>query len=392
MAISYIRRFIQLESAGGILLFATAILALILDNSPFSGIYESILNMNVSFHIGQIGLSKPLILWINEGLMAIFFLSVGLEIKRELVVGELNSISKVSLPIIAAIGGMALPALIYIVINGGDAVSFNGWAIPTATDIAFSLGVLSLLGKRVPLSIKTFLTAIAIFDDIGAILIIAAYYTYEISVLGLSLAGLCLVLLYWMNRFHVRRQEAYFIVGIVLWVCVLKSGVHATLAGVAVALAIPMTDPRDPTKSPLLQLEKRLVPWVAFLVLPIFAFANAGVSFSGLELSDLLLPLPLGIALGLFVGKTIGIMVASWLGVKSKLARMPTGANWLSILGVSAVCGIGFTMSLFIGALAFSGFASETAALIRIGVLTGSICSGMLGYYILTRAYPKNAS
>lgn len=384
--IRFIRRFIKLESASGILLFAIAILALVLDNSPLHPYYQEILHTNFVVKLGDVGIEKPLILWINEGLMAIFFLSVGLEIKREVISGELSSFTRVALPVIAAIGGILVPAAIYIWFNWGDHHALKGWAIPTATDIAFALGVLSLLGKRIPLALKVFVMALAIFDDIGAILIIAGYYTAQISLFTLIFAAFCLFGLYLLNRYNVKKQEAYFFVGLILWVCVLKSGVHATLSGVVIAFAIPLRIDGDPGTSPLRDLESRLIPWVAFFVLPVFAFANAGVTFEGLEPHYLIGPLPMGIALGLLIGKQFGIFGASWLAIKSGLVPMPTRTNWLMLYGASLICGIGFTMSLFIGTLAFGDVGTPHAALVRFGVLMGSMLSGIFGYYVIRYA------
>lgn len=386
MPLRYIRRFVKLESASGILLFAVAILALALDNSPFHSYYQEILHTNFVVKFGEAGLEKPLISWINEGLMAIFFLSVGLEIKREVISGELSSFTRIALPVIAAIGGIVVPAAIYAWFNWNDQYALKGWAIPTATDIAFALGVLSLLGNRVPLALKVYVMALAIFDDIGAIIIIAGYYTAEISGLILVFAVFCLFGLYLLNRYNVRKQEAYFFVGLVLWICVLKSGVHATLAGVAIAFAIPLRIDGEPLISPLRDLESRLIPWVAFFVLPLFAFANAGVTFEGLEPKYLLGPLPMGIALGLLIGKQFGIFGASWLAIKSGLVPMPARINWLMLYGASLICGIGFTMSLFIGTLAFNEVGTPHAALVRFGVLVGSVLSGIFGYVIMRYA------
>lgn len=386
MALRYIRNFIRTESVGGILLFAAALIALVLDNSPLRPFYEEILKTPFVIKFGDIGMEKPLILWINEGLMTIFFLSVGLEIKREIVSGELSSINKIVLPAIAAVGGIVLPAAIYIGLNWGNSHSLQGWAIPTATDIAFALGVLSLLGNRVPLSLKVFVMALAIFDDIAAIIIIAAFYTTQISFSLLVLAGLCLVILYLLNRYNIARQEAYFLVGFCLWILVLQSGVHATLAGVAIALAIPHRVDGQPGRSPLMEVEKRLVPWVAYLVLPVFAFANAGVSFAGLDTRALFGPIPMGIALGLLLGKQVGIFGTTFLAIKFKFADMPARTNWLSLYGAAVICGIGFTMSLFIGTLAFRAIGTPHAALVRFGVLVGSILAGVIGYIILRMA------
>lgn len=392
MVIGIFRKFLRLESAGGILLFLAAMMALMIANSPLREYYDHLMHMTLAVQIGDASLSKPFILWVNDGLMAIFFLSVGLEIKRELVVGELSTLDRVSFPAIAAMGGIVVPAAVYVCFNWGDHFALHGWAIPTATDIAFALGVLSLLGPRVPVSLKIFLTALAIFDDLGAIVIIAIFYTAEISMMSLIFAAVCVIGLLALNRLGVKRQEAYFFIGLLLWLAVLKSGVHATLAGVAIALTIPLSVKGDPETSPLRELEERLLPWVTFLVLPLFAFANAGVSFDGVALSHFFGPIPMGIVFGLLVGKQVGIFGASWLAIKLKISPMPRRASWLGLYAVSVICGVGFTMSLFIGTLAFGDVASEQAALVRFGVLVGSLLAGMIGYVVLSIAYPKPAA
>lgn len=381
--IKTIQEFIKLESAGGIILFIMAILAVIIDNSGFQSLYTEMQNLPFSIQIGSIGLEKPLILWVNDGLMAIFFFLVGLEIKREVLAGELNSLAKLALPGIAAIGGMVVPALIYVWFNYHEGVNLRGWAIPTATDIAFALGLLAVLGSRVPVSLKVFLTALAILDDLAAIVIIAIFYTHSMSVMSLTLAAICLVILFLLNFSGVKIVSPYVIVGIILWICVLKSGVHATLAGVALAMAIPLKDKKDPHNSPLRQVEHALHPWVAFAILPIFAFFNAGVSFAGIRLHTFVDPLPLGIALALFLGKQLGVFGASWLAVKAGIAKLPHGTNWLWIYGIAVVCGIGFTMSLFIGTLAFNEVDTNYAVMVRLGVIVGSLASGILGYAVL---------
>lgn len=386
MALSLIRKFIRMESSGGILLFATAVLALALVNSPYSYVYYDILKAPFTVQIGQFGLSKPLILWVNEGLMTIFFLSVGLEIKRELISGELNSFRRFIFPAIAAVGGIIGPAAIYTCFNWGNSFAMQGWAIPTATDIAFSLGILSLLGSRVPLSLKVFLTALAIFDDLGAIIIIAAFYTHQIALPFLLFAGICLIALYILNRRNITKQEAYFFVGLILWLAVLQSGVHSTLAGVAIAFAIPIRSKSDPSHTPLRDLEVRLLPWVSFLVLPVFAFMNAGVCFAGMNARALFSAVPMGIAGGLILGKQIGIFFTSWLAIKLGIANMPSRSTYLGLYAVSVICGIGFTMSLFIGTLAFGEVGTQHAALVRFGVLAGSTVSGILGYCLLRLA------
>jgi len=375
-----IRKFLRLESAGGILLVAAAALAMVLDNSPLAWLYDKLLQVPFVVQLGALALEKPLLLWIN-GLMAVFFLLVGLEIKREILGGELSSRSKAALPVFAALGGMAVPALVFLGFNQGSAETLRGWAIPAATDIAFALGILALLGSRVPLSLKVFLTALAIIDDLGAIVIIALFYTSDLAWASIGLAAVCTAALVLLNVSGVTRIAPYVVVGTVLWVCVLKSGVHATLAGVIVALAVPLHPRVSGQRSPLLHLEHALHPWVAFLILPVFAFANAGVSLHGLSFADLLRPLPLGIALGLFVGKQIGVFGMSWLAVRLRLAAKPEGASWSQLYGAGLLAGVGFTMSLFIGTLAFEGPAA--AADVRIGVLSGSLLSGLSGYLLL---------
>lgn len=362
----FIREFIRLEAASGILLFAVAVLALIVDNSPLSHYYQAIFNITI--------FSKSLLQWINEGLMTLFFLLVGLEIKREMLVGELNSFSKVCLPAIAAFGGMVAPAIIYIIINWHNPRALRGWAIPTATDIAFALGVLSLLRSRIPLSLKMFLMALAIFDDIGAIVIIAIFYSGKIFLVFLGFAGLCFLILLLFNRWGVKKLSPYIFLGIILWFCMLKSEVHAAISGVVLAFVMPLDSKK---------LESRLHPWVLFLVLPLFGFANAGVSFAGIHFKTWLNSIPLGIALGLIIGKQLGVFSATWLAVKFKLANRPKDSDWLSIYGIAVVCGIGFTMSLFIGSLAFSKFAGDYMQWVRLGVLSGSLISGIFGYLLL---------
>ncbi len=371
--------FLKSEAAGGVLLMIAAALALIIANSPVAPLYFSLLGQ----YIG--GLS--VLHWINDALMAVFFLLVGLEIKREFIEGQLSSWSRRALPGIAALGGMVAPALIYLAMTRGDPVAVGGWAIPTATDIAFALGVLALLGSRVPVSLKIFLTALAIIDDLGAVIIIALFYTKGLSLPMLGLAGACIVALIVLNRLHVVRLWAYLAIGALLWFFVLKSGVHATLAGVALALTIPIGDGSDsdePEHSPLHTLEHILHPWVAFLIVPIFGFANAGVSFAGMTPASALAPVPLGIALGLFLGKQIGVFGFSWVAVKAGFAAMPAKTNFVQLYGVALLCGIGFTMSLFIGALAFDS--PELAKATKIGVLLGSVASAVAGAAVLRMA------
>jgi NhaA family Na+:H+ antiporter len=378
-----IQKFLRLESASGLLLIAAAALALVLDNSPLAWLYDRLLAVPMAVQVGALVVAKPLLLWINDGLMAVFFLLVGLEIKREILSGELSSRAKAALPVLAAIGGMVAPAIVFLTINQGAPENLRGWAIPAATDIAFALGILRLAGPRVPLSVKVFLTALAIIDDLGAIVIIAAFYTTKLSLLSLGLAVLFSVVLLVLNRRGVTSFAPYVLVGIALWVCVLKSGVHATLAGVVLAFSIPLRGFAEGT-SPLERMEHSLHPWVAFMVMPLFAFANAGVSLTGLSPADLLAPLPLGIAAGLFLGKQIGVFAMTWLGVATGLAARPAGATWPQLYGASLLAGVGFTMSLFIGTLAFEG--AESATAVRLGVLSGSLVCGLLGYLVMRLA------
>ncbi|MCW2241841.1 Na+/H+ antiporter NhaA [Azospirillum canadense] len=382
--LSLLRDFLDSEASGGLLLMAAAALALVVANSPLAPLYFSALHAPVA------GLA--VLHWINDGLMAMFFLLVGLEIKREMLDGQLASWPRRALPGLAAAGGMLAPAVIYAAVNASDPVGLRGWAIPAATDIAFALGIISLIGPRVPASLKVFLAALAILDDLGAVVIIALFYTADLSLGALGLAGAALLVLVALNRFGVTRLWPYLTVGGALWACVLASGVHATLAGVALALTVPLypTPGRhDELTSPLHRLEHAINPWVAFGIVPIFGFANAGVSFTGLDPSALVGPVPLGIALGLFVGKQCGVFAASWLAIRSGLADLPAGASWLQLYGVALLCGIGFTMSLFIGALAFPT-APELADAVKVGVLGGSLLSALAGWLVLRRA-PREA-
>ncbi len=382
--------FLHHEAAGGIILLVAAIAALIASNSSLQWLYDHFLEVPVGVRAGALEIQKPLLLWINDGLMAIFFFLVGLEIKRELVRGELSTFGQAALPAVAAAGGMIVPALIYVVVNWGDPAALRGWAIPAATDIAFAVGVLAVLGSRVPASLKIFLLALAILDDLGAILIIALFYTENLSWFSLAVAAAGVLVLWTLNTRNVTRLAPYALTGLVIWVCVLKSGVHATLAGVIVAFAIPLTPKGEGELSLLEELERGLHPWVAFAVLPLFAFANAGVSLRGFSLGDLLQPIPFGIAAGLFVGKTVGIFTATWLAITTGVGARPDGASWIQILGVGMLGGIGFTMSLFIGMLAFPDPAQ--AAPLRLGVLAGSLVSAVAGYMVLratARPAPK---
>jgi NhaA family Na+:H+ antiporter len=371
------------EAAAGLVLVAAAILALAVANSPLRDVYERTLETSLQVGIEPFALSKEVLHWINDGLMAIFFLLVGLEIKREALRGALASRRTASLPVVAAIGGMIVPALIYAALNWDNAVALRGWAIPAATDIAFAVGILALLGSRVPPTLKVFLLALAIIDDLGAILIIAFFFTNDLSLFALALASAGVAILALMNRLNVMRASPYLLVGAFVWVCVLKSGVHATLAGVATALAIPLTGTRKSQEGPLEGLEQALDPWVTFVILPIFAFANAGVSFAGISANELLSPIPLGIALGLVIGKPLGIYGSARVAIGSGFAEKPAGASNLQLFGTAILGGIGFTMSLFIGLLAFPDPA--TSAEVRLGVLTGSLISAVLGFLVLSR-------
>ncbi|MGB3625526.1 MAG: Na+/H+ antiporter NhaA [Henriciella sp.] len=382
--VARIQNFLKLESSAGILLMIAAALALIASNTVLLSVYQSFLSTPVEVQVGPLEIAKPLVLWINDGLMAIFFFLIGLEIKREILQGELSSFDKAALPVFAAIGGMAGPALVFIALNINSPESLNGWAIPAATDIAFALGVLMLLGSRVPVSLKIFLLAIAIIDDLGAIMIIALFYTADLSLVAIGWAALGLAALIALNRMGIKTIAPYVLIGTFIWVCVLKSGVHATLAGVVTALAIPIRGKTPDSQSPLHKLEHGLHPWVAYGVLPVFAFANAGVSLSGVSIGDLLSPLPLGIAAGLFIGKQIGVFGATVLAVKAGIARRPEGANWMHLYGVACLTGIGFTMSLFIGTLAFDSTAQLDQ--VRIGVLLGSLLSALTGIAMLMLA------
>jgi len=380
-----------LEAASGLLLIAAAALALIINNSSLSWLYNGLLDTPVVAQIGALKIAKPLLLWINDGLMAMFFLLIGLEVKREVLDGQLSKPSQIVLPGAAAIGGMVVPALVYWFLNRDDPVALGGWAIPMATDIAFALGVLALLGKRVPVSLKLFLMTLAIIDDLGAIIVIAIFYSGTLSTLSLALAGACIVALIAMNRLGVVKLGQYMIIGLMLGVCVLKSGVHATLAGVTLAFCIPLRT-KNAEPSPLMTLEHALHPWVAYGILPLFAFANAGLSLSGVTVESFTHHVPMGIAAGLLLGKTVGVFGLTWLSVKIGIASLPQGANWGQVLGVAILCGIGFTMSLFVGSLAFVPGASEYAGMDRMGILTGSILAALIGYAVTAAASRKSAA
>jgi NhaA family Na+:H+ antiporter len=392
VALGSISSFLKLQSAGGLVLIAAALVAMAISNSPLAGVYRHILSLPVEIRAGGLELGKPLHLWIDDGLMAVFFLLVGLEIKREVMQGELSTVSQVGLPLAAAVGGMAVPAAIYFWLNTGNATALRGWAIPMATDIAFALGVISLLGKRVPMSLKVFLTAVAIADDLGAILIIAFVYTDNVSAQMLLFAGVAILSLIALNVCKVKALSAYAVVGVFLWLFVLKSGIHATLAGVIVAFAIPLRIEDQSQQSPLVRLEHGLHPWVAFGILPIFAFANAGVGLAGVSIATLLEPVPLGIVTGLVLGKLIGVLGASVILIKLRLARLPEESSWTSLIGVAALCGIGFTMSLFIGTLAFDDAGEFHMQEVRLGVIFGSLISGAIGALCLVLGATRTAS
>ena len=385
-ALSRIQKFMQMEASAGLVLMGVAVLAMIFANTGLAGLYTSVLDTNIRVGIGSFEISKPALLWINDGLMAIFFFLIGLEIKREVLLGELSSFDKAILPIFAAIGGMAVPGLVYVAINWGTPENLVGWAIPAATDIAFALGVLALLGTRAPVALKVFLLAVAIIDDLGAIIIIAIFYTSELSTNALTFSMLGFAAAVALNRMGIQRIAPYIIIGVIMWVFVLKSGVHATLAGVLIALTIPLKE-KNGDKALLYKVEHALHPWVAYMILPIFAFANAGVSLNGLSVSDLTQPLTFGIAAGLFLGKQIGVVAATWIAVKSGIAKLPEGINWLHLYGVACLTGIGFTMSLFVGSLAFG--ADDAINAVRLGVIFGSVLSGILGFVILRSIAPK---
>ncbi|WP_369857901.1 Na+/H+ antiporter NhaA [Candidatus Thalassolituus haligoni] len=386
-----LNKFLKMESAGGILLMLAALLAIIFANSPLESFYNLLLETPVEVRIGALHIAKPLLLWINDGLMAIFFFMVGLELKYEWLEGELQDKRNVVLPGVGALGGMLVPALIYVYFNHSNAIDIQGWAIPAATDIAFALGILVLLGSRVPTSIKIFLTSLAIFDDIGAIVIIAVFYTDNISMTALSVIALCLPVLFLMNRFQVESKSVYMLLGAIMWVSMLKSGVHATLAGIILAMFVPMRLDRRPDYSPAHQLEQDLHPVVAFFILPIFAFANAGLNLTGIGMDQLLHPVPVGIAAGLFIGKQLGIFAFCWLTIKVGWAKLPTGVSWLTLYGTATLCGVGFTMSLFIGSLAFEGGGIDNTFDERLGIIVGSLASGIVGFLILRKSLGKPA-
>jgi len=386
--VKLLQRFFSNEAAGGIILIIAAALAILLANMGVTReLYHAFLATPVELRVGILEINKNMLLWINDALMAVFFLLVGLEVKRELVVGSLASRQRAAFPAIAALGGMVVPALIYLAFNFQDPIARDGWAIPAATDIAFALGVLALLGNRVPVALKIFLMALAIIDDLGAIVIIALFYTSELSMLSLGVAAAAIAALALLNICNVRRVGIYVLVGMVLWTAVLKSGVHATLAGVIVGFFVPLKPQEG--KSPAGQLEHVLHPWVAFMILPLFAFANAGVSLEGVTLAGLTSMLPLGIIAGLFIGKPLGIALFCWLALKLKLASLPHGTTWRQIMAVGVLCGIGFTMSIFISTLAFGSNAPELIVWAKLGILTGSLLAAFVGYGLLKMKLPE---
>ncbi|WP_313653029.1 Na+/H+ antiporter NhaA [Pantoea sp.] len=377
-----LKSFIESDASNGMVLILAAVAAMIMANTAeTAGSYQAFLNEPVQIRFGALNISKNLLLWINDAMMALFFLLIGLEVKRELMVGELASRDKAIFPVIAALGGMALPALIFLGFNHGDEIARNGWAIPTATDIAFALGVLALLGSRVPAALKVFLMALAIIDDLGAIVIIALFYTSGLSVLSLGVAAGAIVVLALLNYFNVRKISIYILVGIVLWTAVLKSGVHATLAGVIVGFFVPLE--KREGHSPAEHLAHGLMPWVNWLILPLFAFANAGISLAGITMGDIFSPEPSGIILGLLIGKPLGITLFCWLAVRLRLAVLPDGTTLRDIMAIGVLCGIGFTMSIFISSLAFDAAHEQLVTFSKLGILTGSLLSAVIGYILL---------
>ena len=388
---NFIADFLRLESAGGILLIAAAGLAILFANTPLASAYQALLSVPVEVRVGNMEIAKPLLLWINDGLMAIFFFLVGLELKRELVEGELSDPRKLILPGVGAIGGMLVPALIYVGFNWNNSVALQGWAIPAATDIAFALGILALLGSRVPTALKVFLTSLAIIDDIGAIVIIAIFYTAQLSIQALLIVIACLPVAWWLNRRNVVDHSPYLLIGVIMWVAMLKSGVHATLAGVIMAFFIPLHDASDPGHSPLKELEHDLHAIVAFFVLPVFAFVNAGIDLRGISADQVFHAVPIGIALGLFLGKQLGIFGMCLLAVKMGLTKLPREMSLTALYGTSVLCGVGFTMSLFIGSLAFEQTGVDLLFDERLGIIAGSLASGILGYLVLRRHLRKAA-
>ncbi|WP_448213364.1 Na+/H+ antiporter NhaA [Colwellia sp. MEBiC06753] len=384
MPLKAIQDFLKLEAASGIILMIAAVVAIILANSPLSHYYDLLLNIPVVVAVGSFEIAKPLLLWINDGLMALFFFLVGLELKREFLEGDLSEPGQVALPAIGAVGGMLIPALIYAALNYQDVNALKGWAIPTATDIAFALGILAIVGSKVPLQLKVFLTSLAIFDDLGAIIVIALFYTDQLSVTSLVVSAFVLVTLWVLNKRGVKDTAPYIFFGMILWVAVLKSGVHATLAGVVLAMFIPIKG-GEGQPSPLKSLEHNLHSMVAFIILPIFAFANAGVNLTGIGVEQIVSPVPLGIILGLIVGKQLGVFGFCFLAIKAGFVKLPEHVNWTLLYGAALLCGVGFTMSLFIGSLAFEQTGVNLVYQDRLGIIVGSVISGVLGYFVIKR-------
>jgi NhaA family Na+:H+ antiporter len=392
-----ITRIVQHEACGGVILFLMAVTALILSNSPWASPFAHFWQIPIAVNVSQYSLDQPLLFWVNEGLMTLFFLLIGLELKRELLQGMLRTRAQILLPAIGALGGMVVPALIFCLFNAHDAETLRGWAIPVATDIAFALGVLSLFGKRVPKALKLFLLALAIFDDVGAIVIIAIFHSGALSYIALSLAVLCVASLCLLNWLGVRRLSVYLLVGLALWFCVLHSGVHATVAGVLIAMSIPLT-PQDANTqnsrgiSPAARLEHSLQPWVGFFIMPLFALANAGISLAGISSDILTSPLVTGTVAGLFIGKQLGVLGFSWVIIKLKWAKLPAETSWRQLYGTAILCGIGFTMSLFLGTLTFEEVSPTRMIEVRLGVLLGSMLSGIVGAMLLQSTFQKPAT
>jgi NhaA family Na+:H+ antiporter len=382
-----IKQFLSQGSTGGILLMLAVVCAMVLANSPLAVLYQGFLDTPVQVRVGQLNIDKPLHLWVNDGLMALFFLLIGLEVKRELIEGALSSVAKASLPTFAAIGGMLVPAFVYLIFNYGNEMTQNGWAIPAATDIAFALGVLALLGSRVPVALKVFLLALAIIDDIGVIVIIAIFYSTDLSVVSLVVASIAIALMIMLNVRGVKALTPYGLLGLILWIAVLKSGVHATLAGVIIAFCIPLKV-KQGEESPARYLEHSLHPWSTLLILPLFAFANAGLSLANMTLDSLFEPITLGVMLGLLIGKPVGVMLFSYIAVKLKWATLPSGVNWSQIFAVAVLCGVGFTMSIFITSLAFEHAIAGLGDFARLGTLLGSMFSALIAYIWLSKVLP----
>ncbi|MEW6989543.1 Na+/H+ antiporter NhaA [Colwelliaceae bacterium 6441] len=385
MPIKAIQDFLKLEAASGIILMFAAVFAMIIANSPWSDYYDLLLNIPVVIAVGSFEIAKPLLLWINDGLMALFFFLVGLELKREFIEGDLSKPGQITLPAIGAVGGMLVPALCYVALNYQDPAALNGWAIPTATDIAFALGILAIIGSKVPLQLKVFLTSLAIFDDLGAIIVIALFYTDQLSMLSLIVSAVMIATLFLFNRKGITSTAPYIFIGMILWISVLKSGVHATLAGVVLAFFIPIKG-EEGEPSPLKSLEHNLHSLVAFIILPIFAFANAGINFVGVGFEAVLSPVPFGIILGLVLGKQLGVFGFCFIAIKLGFAKLPENVNWTLLYGVAMLCGVGFTMSLFIGSLAFEQSSDSPLFQDRLGIVVGSLVSGILGYLLINRA------